>query len=91
MTEKDLATFFPCWDNLKSVDQLRIETRRDLNANSCWNEKKIKVSQVPLSVPRNFVFLGETCDDGIDCGLFGLAALDLIDESHICGMREKLL
>ena len=58
-------TLVPFWDELKTVDHLRIETRRDLDAHTGGVKQQVEDSQIPLLIPRDLVLCDDSRQDGV--------------------------
>lgn len=65
----------PGRDDLKGVDELRVEPRGDFNAHARWEEHEIKPSQVRLLEPEDLVLICQLLEDR-DAGTF-LAVMKL--------------
>lgn len=58
-------TRYPRRDNLKSIDHLGIEARRELNSHTCWKEDQVEISQVWLPIPPYFVLIRNDGHNGL--------------------------
>lgn len=55
----------PRVDDLHGIDDLRVESRGDLNSHACRKQNKIQVSQIRLLVPRSVIVGQQVGQDGL--------------------------
>jgi hypothetical protein len=75
-----VPTLVPCWNELETIDHLRIEARGDLDSHASRIEQKVQQTKVSLPPPFHLIFLNNSCQDWI-------SLMAEVDETHPGGSK----